>query len=355
MDLSRLKPFLTPAWRPLLLLGLVGLAIWGFWAGSAERAQEAQRERPVSLPQHVSVVNGETMLTLDPAAQTAAGITVAPIHITALSRWTRAYGVAVDPQALSDLHNSYVTAQAQLGMAQAKLHQSQLAYTRAQRLLAAQADSVANRDAAEAQFRVDQATLSAAQTQLQTLAANAQQNWGAVLGASIVKGDETFARLATRRSILIQASLSPGQVFSSAPTSATVQLENGTRLAAIYLSDAPKADPHIQGASYFYVAPANGGLLPNMNVVVWLPSDGTIPGASVPLSAVVWWQGQAWVYQRTTSTHFVRRALSGNGSENGEFVVTGLPDGALIVVRGAQALLSEEFRAQTPATDEDQE
>lgn len=355
MDLSRLKPFLTPAWRPLLILGLVGLAIWGFWAGSAERAQEAQRERPVSTPQRVSIVNGETTLTLDPAAQTAAGIMVAPIHITALSRWTRAYGVAVDPQALSDLHNSYIAAQAQLGMAQAKLHQSQLAYTRAERLLAAQADSAANRDAAEAQYRVDQATLSTAKTQLQTLAANAEQNWGAVLGASIVKGDETFARLVTRRSILLQVSLSPGQMLARAPANATVQLENGTRLAAIYLSDLPKADPHIQGAGYFYVAPANAGLLPNMNVVVWFPSDGTITGAPVPASAIVWWQGQAWAYQRTTSTHFVRRALSGNGSDDGEHVVTGLDSGAFIVVRGAQALLSEEARTHAPATGEDEE
>jgi hypothetical protein len=134
-----------------------------------------------------------------------------------------------------------------------------------------------------------------------------------------------------------------------------VQLENGTRLLAAYLSDAPKADPHIQGASYFYVVPANAGLLPNMNVAVWLAGGRSIAGAPVPASAIVWWQGKAWAYQRTAPTHFVRLALSGNGADNGDYVVTGLPDGALIVVRGAQVLLSEEFRTQAPAGDEDRE
>ena len=354
MDLSRLKPLLTPVWRPLVVLVLIGLAVWGFLAGSGEREQEAERERPVSAPQRVSVADGETVLTLDSAAQEAAGIEVFPLRNGALRQAVRAYGTAVDPQPLSDLHNSYVNAQAQLGMARARLHQSQLAYRRAEHLLAAQADSVAARDTAEAQYRVDQATILAAQAQLQTLAANAQQNWGAVLGASIVKGDEIFARLASRRSVLVQASLSPGPVLAHPPASATVQLENGTRLSAAYLSDAPKADPHIQGASYFYVVSASAGLLPNMNVVAWLPSGDSRAGASVPSSAIVWWQGAAWIYQRTTPTQFVRRALS-NDALAGGFAATGLPDGALIVVRGAQVLLSEEFRTQAPAGDEDQE
>lgn len=354
MDLSRLKPLLTPVWRPLVILALIGLAVWGLLAGSGGREQEAERERPVSAPQRVSIVNGETVLTLDAAAQQAAGIEVFPLRNRALREAVRAYGTAVDPQPLSDLHNNYVNAQAQLGMARARLHQSQLAYMRAEHLFAAQADSAANRDTAEAQYRVDQATVSAAQTQLQTLAANAQQNWGAVLGASIVKGDETFARLSSRQSVLIQASLSPGQVFARPPTRATVQLENGTRLSAAYLSDAPKADPHIQGASYFYVVPANAGLLPNMNVVAWLSSGNSRAGASVPSSTVVWWQGAAWVYQRMAPTQFVRRALN-NDALAGGFAVTGLSDGALIVVRGAQVLLSEEFRTQAPAGDGDRE
>ncbi len=355
MDLSRLRPFLTPVWRPFVILAVASAIVWGFVAGSGERAQEATREAPVSALSHVTVVNGETVLTLDAAEQKAAAIDVVAIRNTSLAVPVRAYGAAVDPQALSDLHNSYVNAKAQLGMAEAKLQQSQLTYKRSERLLAAQADSVASRDAAFAQYRVDQATVSAARTALQTSAANAEQNWGATLGMAIIDGDAAFTRIVARQDVLVQVSLPPGAVLAHAPLSAVIQLEDGTRLDASYLSDAPKADPHVQGTSYFYVVPAAPGLLPNMNVSVALSSTQTVTAAPVPSSAIVWWQGAPWVYQRTASTQFVRRSASDVLAGSGHFTIAGLPDGAQIVVRGAQMLLSEEFRPQTPTTGEDDE
>ncbi|MBL6938300.1 MAG: efflux RND transporter periplasmic adaptor subunit [Alphaproteobacteria bacterium] len=307
------------------------------------------------MPPRVAVLDGETVVTLDAAAQRAAGIEVVAVSNRPQMQAIRAFGAAVDPQALSDLHNSYVNAAAQLGMARAKLRQSQLAFERSQRLVAAQADTLANRDAAEAAFRVDQATVLAAQAQLQTLAANAQQNWGSTLGNIVVRGDATFTRLAARQDVLVQVSLSPGQLLAQPPHEAAIRFESGPRVPIAYLSDAPKADPHIQGASYFYVAHATPGLLAGMNVVAELPSDRAAAGAVVPASAVVWWQGKAWVYERTASVRFVRRPLAGDAlASNGPFVVAGLHDGASVVTRGAQALLSEEFRPQT-AAGEDQE
>ena len=100
--------------------------------------------------------------------------------------------------------------------------------------------------------------------------------------------------------------------------------------------------------SFFYLAPARPqGLLPGMNVLAYLPIGPPVQGVMVPAAAVVWWQGKAWVYVQTDPNHFVRRELSTETPvPEGWFVGTGLAAGDSIVVRGAQLLLSEEFRAQ---------
>ena len=64
---------------------------------------------------------------------------------------------------------------------------------------------------------------------------------------------------------------------------------------------------------------------------------------SIPPSAIVWWEGQSFVYVEKTPGHFARRPLSA--------VKLGSPFS--IVVIGAQQLLSEELRAQIQVLGEE--
>jgi hypothetical protein len=67
----------------------------------------------------------------------------------------------------------------------------------------------------------------------------------------------------------------------------------------------------------------------------------------VPESAVVWLQGKAWVYLRTGPETFVRREVTPDlAGPDGGYIVSGLAADTQVAVRGAQMLLSEEFRAQ---------
>jgi hypothetical protein len=68
---------------------------------------------------------------------------------------------------------------------------------------------------------------------------------------------------------------------------------------------------------------------------------------TIPASAIVRWQDKAWVYRRIDPERFARTEIATDlPAPGGSYIVAGLPGGVEIVTRGAQLLLSEEFRAQ---------
>jgi biotin carboxyl carrier protein len=76
-------------------------------------------------------------------------------------------------------------------------------------------------------------------------------------------------------------------------------------------------------------------------------------GLLVPTDAVVQWEGLAWVYVARGERRYVRELVSTDDPVNGGYLVhSGLSPGDAIVVRGAQQLLSEEFRARATIGEE---
>jgi hypothetical protein len=87
-----------------------------------------------------------------------------------------------------------------------------------------------------------------------------------------------------------------------------------------------------------------------MRLDAWIPQGGAAAaGVLIPLSAVVWRDGQPWVFVKTGAAGFARRPL-GSRSEHGEawFVAQGFAPGEEAVVVGGQMLLSEEQRRAAP-------
>jgi hypothetical protein len=84
-----------------------------------------------------------------------------------------------------------------------------------------------------------------------------------------------------------------------------------------------------------------------MDLLVLLPDGPASDGAVIPPSAVVWWQGRAWVYLRTGPKTFARREIpTDEPASGGGYIARDLNAATPLVTTGAQALLSEEFRAQ---------
>ncbi|KZC20239.1 MULTISPECIES: hypothetical protein [Rhodanobacter] len=337
----------------IVAIALIALVIWGFIAGRKEAATEGQRESPVEAPLRVSTQNGASVVTLDAKTEQSNAIATAALARAPYQAQLHAYASVLDLTRLTDLSNSYLGAKSQRDTAQAKLAASKMAYARAQGLYNDEQNvSLAQLQLAEAAFRTDQAALAAAQSQLRTLSDTAQQEWGSVLAQSIVDGSPLIRHLIERQQVLVQVTLPPGKTLPTPPTTASLQLDGNARTTITFVSIATRTDPRIQGVSFFYVAPASSALLTGMNVQALLPSGPTAEGVAVPGSAVVWWQDRAWVYLNAAPHAFVRTEIPTDQlAPGGGFIVKNLPRQSRIVVRGAQLLLSEEFRAQIQVDD----
>jgi hypothetical protein len=323
-------------------------AVWGLLAGRAERPRNgADDDEAVTEPQRVSIVGGQPVVTLDAATQAASGLETWALKTIAYEQQLRAYGSVVDLQQLTELGNSYISALAARQTAQAKLMASKPAFERAEALYRDKAASAAQVQAAEATFRVDEAGVAAADSQLRTLTATARQSWGPTLAQALVERTPMFSRLVDRQDVLLQVTLPPGVTVRKPPVDAFVVLPGDSHATLHFVSPATKTDPHIQGVSFFYSAPAATGLLPGMSVLVFVASDASIDGTLVPATAVIWWQGRAWVYLRAGEDRFVRHLITTDMPvADGSYVVRDLSPANSVVTQGAQMLLSEELRGQ---------
>lgn len=343
--------------RPLRLaivaaavVGLAALLIW--WIGEArtEASLEAEREKPVAVPRRVGSDNGRPVVKIDAATQQRNGIATSSVAAASRGAPVRAFASVLDVARLTDLSNTYLTANTQVAATRAKAAASRAARDRTRLLYRdAQNVSLAQFQAAEAAYQADQAAASAAQAQLQTTIATARQEFGSTLNL----GSSLVANLMQRQLVLLQVTAPSDAVVRSPPDPITVQGDGGTTVRVRFVSRAVRTDPRIQGSSFYYVAPASSGLLPGMNVVALLPGGQTMNGAAAPLAAVVSWQGRSWVYRRAGPITFERVAISTDvPAPNGGYLVRGLSPGDAVVTRGAQLLLSEEMRSQTQTTGE---
>jgi hypothetical protein len=344
---KRMKP--AGSWSVKLLVAAAVVACgtllgWGFLKGR----NEADQDRAIKVPIRVSNKNGDPVITLDAATQQRSGIETAALPSTPHPEELRAYGMALDVARLTELSNNYANAKAQVQTAQAKLAMSKPAFDRAEKLFnETHVVSQAQLQAAAAAFGTDQASLAAAEAQVRTLTATAYQEWGSVLGKSLVDESPMIKTLIERQNFLLQITLPPGVILRAPPATAAMETGKAARAEITFVSPATRIDPKIQGVSFFYVAAAESGVLPGMNVLAFLPSGRSIEGVAMPASAIVWWQGRAWVYRRTGQDTFTRVAIATDlPAPGGGYVANDVAKDAELVTRGAQLLLSEEFRSQ---------
>jgi exonuclease VII small subunit len=332
----------------VVVVALGGGVVWGFIEGSKERALEAEREKPIKAPQRISIENDKQVITLDSDAQQRNGIVATAIEPAPYQERVRGYGTVVDLARLTDLSNNYQNARAQLQTAKAKLEASRPAFERAQALYKnGQVVSQATLQAAEATFRTDEAAVASAESQIGTLTATVQQEWGPAIGKALVERSPLITRLIGRQDFLLQITLPPGVSLAAPPQTADVQTAAGSQAEIKFVSPATRTDPKIQGLSFFYLAAADSGILPGMNVLAFLPSGHPVDGTAIPSSAVIWWQDRAWVYRRSAPDKFARHEIMTDlPAPGGGYIVKNIPMDTFIVTSGAQMLLSEEFRAQ---------
>jgi hypothetical protein len=193
---------------------------------------------------------------------------------------------------------------------------------------------------------------------------------GAQPGEVVQAGQELLV-LADFRALLARVVWRPEAGSSPPPVLVISPLEGGvrgaTRARARLLGGTAGVDSLTRRPVYLYrLAETWPGARPGEPVVATIP-EGETAGARnpqstgenavvVPNAAVVQWEGLAWAYVERQPNSYVRARVMTDRPVPGGYVVTaatsGLHPGDLVVTRGAQQLLSEEFRTHVQMSDE---
>lgn len=343
----------------IVCVGLGILVVSGFVEGRHEAILEAERSKPIKPPLRVALPErGQPIVTIDDEGREAIGLETVSPHPSPFQDQVRAFGTVLDLASLTKLNTDYVEAVSQLKTARAKLAASEPAFERAKALHAKNIGSLVQVQTTEAALIGDRAAVAAAESKVRTLAATAIQEWGQVLGNGIIKSDPLVMRLIERRVFLLQITVPPG-VSVDPPPIASVEVSGKKEAVTVkYISPATRTDPKIQGLSFFYVAAGASGVLPGMNVRALLAKGEPADGLVIQPSAVVWWSGNPWVYVKIEDDEFTRQQIPTDMpySRYGGFVVpvsTFAKPHPEIVTKGAQLLLSEEFRSQIQVEGDD--
>lgn len=181
-----------------------------------------------------------------------------------------------------------------------------------------------------------------------------------------VEAGAVIARIVDFRRPLAQLDLPPDVLAAGPPTKVELTVLSPTparpttpppRLTATLVGPAPQVEVNTQFSSYWYEAvigpdeKSNAHVLwrPGrfVNAVVRLPDAPKRLAVSVPAEAVLSHQGRLLVYVREGPGKFERREVRLLGREGDRAVLgSGVKAGEPVVVRHAQVLLSEEFRAE---------
>ncbi|HKS95997.1 MAG TPA: hypothetical protein VJV74_07665 [Terriglobia bacterium] len=335
-----------------LVLFAVSILIRSFAQAHRDPDQDEGEEETIKVPSRVSVVNGQTVITLDRSTERRAGIVAVKLRTVVAERNITAAGVVLTVQDLISLDSAYIAASAAVKKAEASLGVSEKEYQRLAELYREnQNASKKSLEAAEGAFNADQAALGAARQQLQGAEAAVRSSWGPRVAAWTADDGPELRALLAQQELPVQVTLPTGSAFTDPPAVA-ISAPDGATYDANYVSPFPRVDPRIQGISLLYLTSARPGLAPRTTLVVHFSAGHQRRGVFVPGSAIIWWQGEAWAYEQTSPTQFIRRLVpTGEPSDQGYIVTQGFRAGDNVVVRGVQELLSEEFRSQIQPED----
>ncbi len=296
------------------------------------------------LPQEEKMQSGYTV-TVSVDSQKMGGITTEVLKPALFQNKVAAYGQVLSAQGMGTSYKNYVSARSALEKAAALLKASRQEYARL-KVLNASAKNISDRElqAAAARLASDEAEKSAALGALRAAKNAMVTDWGPVLSKWIMGYTASLKRVIEAKDVLVQLTLPAAASLKAIPQMVRIEPPSGGQVQARFVSRATSTAPSIQGMSFIYVAPSlSGGLVPGMNVTALMPSSGAQTGFFIPNSAVVWLQDNAWVYVKKSPTGFSRVETPTSMPVSGGYFVKGVfSAGDRIVIKGAQALLSEE-------------
>lgn len=328
-----MKRILIVTLSVLAAVGLAGFLIRAFLNRHAETEKEAGGANAPTESRVKQNAQGEAVVTLDAETQKRVAVQVAALAGVSLNREIKVYGRVLDPAPLAALA-------AELASAQAAAKATQQEFERLKTLQQQDNASLRALQTAEAASRRDQLQVQSARDRL-------RMSWG---NAILERRDSTKLVLALTRmeQVFVRLDLPAGEALDAAPAGARlVSLSAGDRpVPAEFFGPAPVVDPQTQGQGFLFLTKTNApGLAPGAAVTGFLQLPGApMTGVVVPRSAVLRYNGKAWVFVRTGDNGFTRREIAlEHPTDDGWFLSAGLTANDSVVVNGAQTLLGVEL------------
>jgi hypothetical protein len=308
--------------------------------GGAKAAADEKPPAETQSAERVTSAGGETVVTIDAATAARNRIEVTAVQAGQRSDATATYATAVDVRDLVDARNQLGAGRAQEAQSHARVAAATAEYERL-KVLHDDNRNVSDRvlQESEASLRGERAGIAAADAAIRAASSGVEQRWGSVIARAFNANASWIDDLIANRRVLVQV-VSDVQP----PQRVTLQAGNAS-VAATFVSPAVRSDAHIQGRSWFYLAPA-GAIVPGMTLSANVSAGTSQSGAIVPHDAVVWSGGRSWIYVERSPNQFARRAVDASVPMTGGYFVTNIAPGQRVVTSGAQQLLSEESKPQ---------
>ncbi len=361
------------SWIIALQAALIIALFWVlvFYGKDEYEAYQNEQKEEIESSNRVTNKEGINIVSLSPATQQNSGIQTIKINSASYQGEIKSFGSVIGIESLIEAKSRYLNLKSEMTIAQSASTNNLKQY---QRLKALNADDKNVSDqalqAALANVQADIAKISASQMQLKNLQANAKLQWGEALASLAFKDKPPphLANLLISKNMLVQVSLpqSTGTPKEGASVSLTPLNESVAPIKAIYISPATQNDTNGLGKTFYYSAPAS--LLRigmRVNVVTTSAASDTASGVVIPNNAVVWYAGKAWAYFKTDQgkdqnknmVQFIRKPIStdtevDSGINSGWFN-QGIAENSVVVISGAQLLLSEEFKYLIKNENED--
>ena len=285
------------------------------------------------------------MVLLSVDVQRAAQIQVASLKEIEVKPTIDAFASVIDLQPLFDLRSRISNARDTLEGATAAAVTSREQYERMKTLFEQKSITPKDFQLAEAAMKGDQETLDAAAASRESLAESATLQFGPLIADALeTASSDLIQKLLTRINTLFVVSL-PGDQVHSAPEKIMIDVPGAASYDASLLSASPRSDPAVQGQPYFYIAMASVPFGAHAFAKVQV-SNKAESGVLIPDDAVIWYGGLRWVYVRTAPERFTRRLVADarTTADHGVFSTGSLKPGDMVVIMGAQLLLSQELK-----------
>ena len=171
------------------------------------------------------------------------------------------------------------------------------------------------------------------------------------------KNDE-LKNIISGTSKLIKITFSPGQINLEVPNKINISsmAQINSDYKALYFSDSPEVDVSRSGKSFYYLVHDNKILNGEKFTGHSLASPKDQLFLFIPKESVIWSNGMPWAYIHINNTEkYIKKSLGGLRETNNGWIIEegNFKAGDLIVTKGAQLLLSEEFKYQIKNENED--